>query len=333
MTEGIYTLANDVVYDQLVALLNSFEVNVGKEIPVCVIPYDDRIDKVRAEIKKRKNVTLFEDVSAIAYWENFVTQAWSAHPEAFASWAAKGALGVYRLGMHRKLCALSGPFDKYVYFDADTLSMKPLDAVYEALDKYDWVANDRQYMSDIKYVFSHPEKIAMQNKSEDNFKSKIFCYGWCASKKNVFQPHHIEKILKELREGEAEALPLWWPDQSLVNYAVIRSGIPFYNFAYHDAENTPGNHHSSQFEEKDSVLYDKGRRITYLHYMGIPASVFTRVCRGENVLFPYRDVFLHYRYLHEPEKRPVFKGPGKAWHQKPSLMERISARIGKLISK
>lgn len=33
---GIYTLANDVVLDQLVALLNSIERNVGKDIPVCV---------------------------------------------------------------------------------------------------------------------------------------------------------------------------------------------------------------------------------------------------------------------------------------------------------
>ncbi|MCX7596530.1 MAG: methionine synthase, partial [Fischerella sp.] len=30
---GIYTLANDPVYDQLVALLNSIERNVSAEIP------------------------------------------------------------------------------------------------------------------------------------------------------------------------------------------------------------------------------------------------------------------------------------------------------------
>ncbi len=54
--DGIYTLANDVVYDQLVALLNSIEVNVGWDMPVCVIAYDDRLDKVRSEIEKRKNI-------------------------------------------------------------------------------------------------------------------------------------------------------------------------------------------------------------------------------------------------------------------------------------
>jgi hypothetical protein len=38
MVNGIYTLANDVVYDQLVALLNSIEANVSPNIPVCIIP-------------------------------------------------------------------------------------------------------------------------------------------------------------------------------------------------------------------------------------------------------------------------------------------------------
>ncbi len=41
--DGICTLANDRVYDQLIALLNSIEVNGGKALPVCVYPYDDNI--------------------------------------------------------------------------------------------------------------------------------------------------------------------------------------------------------------------------------------------------------------------------------------------------
>jgi hypothetical protein len=33
---GIYTLANDAVYDQLVALLNSIECNYSKDVPLSV---------------------------------------------------------------------------------------------------------------------------------------------------------------------------------------------------------------------------------------------------------------------------------------------------------
>jgi len=54
-------------------------------------------------------------------------------------------------------------------------------------------------------------------------------------------------------------------------------------------------------------------------------SVMEAVCKGKNVEFPYRDVFLYYRYLHEPEKRPVFTTPGVPYNvsSKPSLVKRI----------
>ena len=50
VSQGIYTLANDVVYDQLIALLNSIEIHVSSSLPICIIPYDDRLDKVKSEI-------------------------------------------------------------------------------------------------------------------------------------------------------------------------------------------------------------------------------------------------------------------------------------------
>ncbi|WP_369816753.1 hypothetical protein A5482_012950 [Cyanobacterium sp. IPPAS B-1200] len=76
---------------------------------------------------------------------------------------------------------------------------------------------------------------------------------------------------------------------------------------------------SPHFENKNNVLYDKGVRLTYLHYIGVPSSVFTRVCAGENLEFPYRDIFLYYRYLHEPEKMPKFVGKPKPYNPPPNF--------------
>jgi hypothetical protein len=53
---GICTLANDVVFDQLVALLNSIEAVLGAETPVCVYPFDERTQKIAADIANRPNV-------------------------------------------------------------------------------------------------------------------------------------------------------------------------------------------------------------------------------------------------------------------------------------
>ncbi|MBK1987212.1 sugar transferase [Sphaerospermopsis aphanizomenoides BCCUSP55] len=310
MVNGIYTLANDVVYDQLVALLNSIEVNAGREIPVCVIPYDDRLDKVKAEIETRKNVTLFDKSDAIIFWDNFATQVWKNYPRAQKKWREWEVSELYRLPMHRKLCALEGDFEKFIYFDADTLLMGSIDYIYEKLHDYDWVVNDFQYKSDLKYVFDGSSDLIHQVFSPEKIPSHIFCAGWFGAKKNIFSQAILDDFVDRLQAGEADVMALTGPDQSLFNYMVIKSDIAFYNFAYHQSAQTTGNHWSSRFDEIDNVLYDKGRRLTYLHYMSISASAFTRLCAGEDVDIAYRDVFLHYRYLKSPEQRPQnFKRP------------------------
>lgn len=62
---GICTLTNDVIYDQLVALLNSIEINISPTIPGCVIPFGHRLDRVKQEINLRPNVTLFEKQGSV----------------------------------------------------------------------------------------------------------------------------------------------------------------------------------------------------------------------------------------------------------------------------
>ena len=309
MADGIYILANDVVFDHLVALLNSLEVNGAKDIPVCIIPYDDRMEKVRVEIAIRHNVTLFENTDSIDFWEDFATQAWTSHRKAQKVWQAKGWQQVHCLGMHRKFCCFDGHFDKFVYFDCDTLLMGSLDYIYQKLDEFDWVANDFQYKSDLNYVFdlSSPKLAEVFNLGK--LHCHIFCAGWFAAKKGILNRNNSNQLLENLISGEAEILSLRGTDQPLFNYLVARSGISFYNFAYHQPAGVTGNHWSSQFDVIDYVLYDKGRRLTYLHYMSISAAKINQLCAGEDVEIPYRNVFLHYRYLKSPEKCPKLKSP------------------------
>ncbi len=333
MTDGIYTFANDVVYDQLVALLNSIEVNGGRELPVCIIPYNNQLDKIRAEVAKRNLVTLFDNQESIAFWENFMTQAWKANQTAQKGLAERGLSSPYRLAMHRKLCSINGPFDKFVYFDADTLLMGPLDAVYEKLDQYDWVTNDFQYKSDIKYIFDRPEGQFYQVFDPQYVKSHIFCAGWFASKRGIFTQAILDHILHNLKMGESDAMALFGPDQSLLNYMVLRSNISFYNFAYHNLEQATGSHWSSTFDVVDNVLYDKGKKITYIHFMSISAGKFTQLCGGEDVKIPYQDVFLHYRYLKSPSDRPQLKPPSWLVQVQRNLKNAIAKISDRVISK
>ncbi len=335
MTHGIYTLANDVVYDQLVALLNSIEANAGKDLPVCVIPYDDRLERVRAEVAQRPQVFLLEDRQAIADWEEFATRAWQGHHKAHSIWRDRGVKGVYRLNRHRKYCAFNGPFDQFIFFDADTLVMAPLDSVFAQLDEYDWITNDFQHKSDWNFVLDCSEPQLMQLFTPEYLRSRIFCSGWFASRKGIFPPEHLDHLVEKLQAGEAAVMAWQDSDQTLLNYMVLRSDLKYLNLALEPG--ATGNNWSSQYEVKDHILYDKGRPITYLHYIGMGTEEFSRLCQGEDVAIPYREVFLHYRYLHQPADRPQLTRPswwlqtrrslGEVWAQKSRRLQQKLAGL------
>jgi hypothetical protein len=323
--DGIYILANDIVYDQLVALLNSIEVNVGADIPICILPYDDRLTQVKAEIATRSQVSLFDNQASIAYWDDYATQVWHAHESAQQAWKAKGWASVHALGMHRKFCSLDGDFERFVYFDADTLAIGSLDPIFEQLQHHDWVANDYQFLSDINYVLDTTSPKFAQLFELEAARAKIFCAGWFASRRRVIARSQLEQLRDRLIAGDVEVLPWRGPDQSLFNYLVQQSGISFYNVAHSNA--ATGSHWSSQFEEKDHLLYDQGNRLTYLHYMSVASTQFTQLCQGYDVAIPYRDLFLHYRYLKAPAQRPTRLVPLKSPHP---IRQFVQRKMGNL---
>ncbi|GAA6620302.1 Npun_R2821/Npun_R2822 family protein [Scytonema sp. NUACC26] len=329
MTEGIYILANDIVYDQLVALLNSIEANAGKKYPICIIPYDERLERVKCELQNRTNVTIFEDNGILKSWNEFATKVWQAHPNAFKIWQENGISGIYRHGMHRRFSCFDGPFEKFIYLDADIVILNSLEYVFQQLNKNDFVVYDFQY-KDPKHVYNLNSDKLLDIFSEARITNEIFCAGMYGSKKGLFNERRREELISWLEKGEAEILYMNAPDQTILNYMIMRSGISSYNFALHlsKSERTGCSVTSNHFEEKNNILYDRGNRLTYLHYIGLESQLFTNVCSGKNIDFPYREVFLHYRYLHEPNKRPKFKRKPKAYNAPASLFTRLLRKLG-----
>ncbi|HLO84159.1 MAG TPA: glycosyltransferase [Nostocaceae cyanobacterium] len=316
---GICTLANDYVFDQLVALLNSIDVFLGSEIPVCIYPFDEQTQRIAQEISRRPNVFIYDDQVSIDYWDQFMIEASPASMN-------REKYRIY--GGHRRLCAFDGPFDQFVYLDADTLVMNSLDLIFEKLTEYDCVVYDFQFKQPDKvYNVKSPKLLGVF--SAEKLEKEMFCSGFYASKKGIFNKDKIDQLISYLRAGEREIL---YPtgDQPVLNYMFMRSGIPICNLSHHlPRERVTGNAVTSKhFEEKDHILYDHGKRLTYLHYIGVPPNVTQAVCTGENIDFPYRELFLYYRYLHEPDKHPEFKNPPQ-WYvaPPPSLLTRALRRL------
>ena len=309
MSRGIYTLANDVVYDQLVALLNSIEKNVGSEIPVCIIPYDDRLEKVKREIASR-NVMLFEDQASIERWENFAYQIWAAHPR--ASEARTNRPRWYKGHLQRKFVAFDGPFEQFVFYEADNLAMKPVEDVFEKLEHYDFVFDDWEHTKPTPVAaLNIPVLEASGAYQEADIRPLLHCGSFFGSKRGLFDEAVLEALKKRLiadREVEWINDLGWWDDVFLFNYMTLRLERPLFNFTLSpNAQDRTGNcADADPFVGIDHVLYnDEGLKpIHRIHYMNYSSSDFAHLSQGEDVEMHYKDVFLYYRFLKQPDQRP-----------------------------
>ncbi|MEA5510563.1 hypothetical protein VB715_12385 [Crocosphaera sp. UHCC 0190] len=327
--DGICTLANDRVYDQVIALLNSIEIILGKETPVCIYPYDDNTEKIAAAIVNRPQVQLYNDKVSMERWDNFAKMAWDTHPTAREQWQKAGSQGYHRFGTHRRYCAFDGPFDRFIYMDADTLLMGPVDKIFDKLNDYDCIVYDFQH-KDITHVYNESSEQLTQVFSEEKIKTEIFCSGFYGSKKDLFDEKQRQKLIESLKTGEAEILYPMAPDQTLINYMMMRSGSSIYNLALNlpQDKKTGCCVTSPHFESRDNLLYDRDKRLTYIHYIGMSSQIFKELCEGKNITFPYRDIFLYYRYYHEPENQPQFTTKPKPYNQQPNLNQRVLKKLG-----
>lgn len=327
--KGICTLANDRVYDQLIALLNSIELILGKNFPVCIYPYDDNTKKIADEIVHRPQVELYDDTDSMERWDSFAKTVWDTHPTARFQWQKVGSKGYHRFGTHRRYCAFDGPFDRFIYMDADTLLMGPVDDIFDQLEEYDCLVYDFQH-KDLTHVYDISSQKLTEVFSPERLKTEIFCSGFYGSKKDLFDQVIRNELIQHLKTGEAEILYPMAPDQTVINYMMMRSGFSIYNLALNLPEDkkTGCCVTSEHFESKNNLLYDRGKRLTYLHYIGLSSRIFSRLCAGENITFPYRDIFLYYRYYHEPENYPKFTDEPKSYYQQPNLTQRIFKKLG-----
>jgi hypothetical protein len=180
--DGICTLANDKVYNQLVALLNSIEAILGTEIPVCVYPYDDNTTQVAAEISRRPNVHLYNNNDSIQRWDKFAQRVWDTHPTALQRWSQLGNPSYYRFGTHRRYCAFDGIFDRFLYMDADTLLLGQVAPLFVQLEECDCVVYDFQY-TDPTHVYNCSLTKLTELFPLERLQTEIFCSGFYASRK------------------------------------------------------------------------------------------------------------------------------------------------------
>ncbi|WP_422614236.1 Npun_R2821/Npun_R2822 family protein [Brasilonema bromeliae] len=338
---GVYTLANDIVYNQLVALLNSIEVNVSPNIPICIIPYDERLELVKLEVSSRPNVTLFENKSSMQRWEDFYNQVWNAHPQARQLKQGHSRKWYKQSNLLRKMCAFDGNFKRFVFYDADSLAMTSLDRVLEKLDDYDFVFDDWEHGKSSPVAalnFSRIEKAI--SLPESQVKPLLHCSSFFGSKEGIFGKDELEMLRERLVVNQEFTWineRSWWCDADLFSYMTFRCDHrPLFNFTLSpNGQDITGNcADADPFININNVLYNQDglKPIHRLHYMNYPAIDFTRLCQGEDVDIRYKNEFLYYRFLKEPEKRPKQLKPPSIVVKTHRFMQKVKSRIERTIS-
>lgn len=327
---GIYILANDAVLDQLIALINSIEANVSPTIPICIIPYNDHLKSVQAAIANRPQISIFNNTAAIHRWDNFAIEVWAAHP--FAKRSTLSRTTLYQTPLLRKLCAFDGDFDHFVFYDADSLAMKPLEPVFEQLNTYDFIFDDWEHQKTGKATALNIDLIEQVNAySAQEVQTNLHCSSFFASKRGFFSPTELQTLKQRLiGQQEVAWINRWWDDAFLFNYLTLRSNRAIFNYTRSPNPNdrTGNCADTDPFINIDNRLYNQeGLKPIYrLHYMGYAASDFTRLSRGEDVPIQYRDEFLHYRFRHNPSQRPPHL-------KKPSTIVELNRVSQKIIKK
>lgn len=336
MKFGIYTLANDAVYDQLVALINSIEANVSLDVPICIIPYDQRLDLVKQFVDSRKNLTFFENLESLRRWDTFAEEVWAAHPAAKQTNLARNAW--YKSPLLRKLAAFDGEFDKFVFYDADSLAMKPLDSVWQKLDSYDFVFDDWEHIKSREVAALNLSLIEASGLyQEQDVRPKLHCSSFFASKRGIFAHSEIESMKQQLIEqGQVAWIARLWDDAFLFNYLTLRCDRPFFNFTLSpNGQDKTGNcANADPFVNIDNVLYNQDglKPIHRLHYMGYSSRDFARLAQGEDVNIRYRDEFLYYRFLKNPEQKPIQLKSPTLLSKTNRLLQKITKKLQRTIS-
>ena len=323
---GIYTLANDNLYDQVIALINSIRRNYDESIPICIIPYDDNTSKLRC--LNLDNVSWFDNEESFRKWYSFASDIWSH--KRFSS--RRRSAWYHGANTIRKLCSFDGPFDRFIYIDSDALVMSSLEDCFNKLDDYDCVFDDWEHRK--KECFLSLDLVRKKySYSDDEIKIHCHCSDFFAARASLINSKTLDELKCSLLDGEEVDLINergWWDEVYLFSYITLKLNSRVFNYtlSQHPQDRTGNIAGVDPFVERDFVLYNQEglKPIRRIHYMGYSSEAFRRLSRGEDVSIPHQDVFLHYRFMKNPQEAPKHLITA-------SLAVKISRRLRKAFNK
>ena len=202
---GVYFLANNMVFEQVVAFLRSFRKH-NPSIPLCLIPYDDAFDKITA-LRHTFSFTVFNDSERLASCD-----------------AISARFHGRVLGAYRKLAAWEGIFESFIYIDVDTVVIDSIDFAFDSLEYADYVASHSNLSNIRQFVWK--ESIYQSHILTSSQIEYAANTGFFVSRRGTLS---INKCLANV-DSALELKPhmeLSCMEQPYLNYLVVTSGCDY----------------------------------------------------------------------------------------------------------
>jgi hypothetical protein len=272
---GVYFLANNTVFEQVVAFLRSFRTH-NPEIPLCLIPFDANFDKVSA-LSEAYSFSVYDNAAMLASCD--------AISEKFHGFV---------LGTYRKLVAWEGDFDSFIYIDIDTVVIQSIDFAFDYLEHGDYVASHSNLENIRRFVWKdNVYDTNLLTRAQIDYSTNT---GFFVSRRGMLPMKHCVAKAKWALELK-DCMELDCMEQPFLNYLVVTSGyvytsllqllmvglapkVPLEWWA-----GTPGG------QVVGGKLYDpKGAGVFLVHWAGL-----WKRSAGSSAATPYKELWDFYR--------------------------------------
>jgi hypothetical protein len=267
--EGIICLANDTVIDSFRALCESLRVHCPNR-RLTVIPFDASVERTRAVVEAF-DYDFYEDPSLDAM-DVLGDQYWPGE--------------AVRAHTMRKFCAFWGPYDTFLFLDADIVVVGPLDTYFEAFQASQ--ADFMYFTSDLAMVYTGEVRNAMVvNRGAVGFNTGQFM-----GRKRALTPPMLDKALEESRSCRHGFVDI--AEQTFFNYVVDTVELTKVD-AHQAVPEVIDAWAGMRLKRQDGHLVladarrpESGRPVSMVHWAGYRIGPF----------MPYRRLFLAYRLPH-----------------------------------
>lgn len=264
--EGIVCLANDGIIDGLIALCQSLRAH-SPGLPLTVIPFDANLTQT-LRVAERFRYDVYDDPSLEAmdalgarYWPG---DGWRPHTM-------------------RKFCAFWGPYERFLFLDADIVALRPLEPYFAAFREAP--ADVMYFQTDLSMVY----RGGVLNEMVSQHQSVGFQTGVFMGRRGALDAHTLERLLDESRAHRHEFVDIL--EQTFLNYAVDVSGLSkldVHRVVPDEVDAWAGmrlTRTRDGYAIADVRTPWSGRPVTLIHWGGYALGPF----------MPYRRMFLRYR--------------------------------------